>query len=524
MIPAEKLKRYKEIRSIVKKYGFGIFLERRKFKRPLKIPLRIENYDSIPLRLRSMMEELGPAFIKMGQMLSRRPDIIPFKFIEEFEKLKDEAEPLDGKEIKEVIRKVSGKDLEDLFLYFEEKPIYSCLIYQKHKAKLKNGKEVVVKVKRPEIEKTISTDIQTLYDIARFIEESLKQEIYQPLRIVEEFEKSIKREFDLRMELRNMEKFSRNFEDGDLYIPDVFKEFTNENILVYGYFEGIKIDEIEKTGLSRKEIAEKLADITLKQIFTDGFFHCNPANIIILPDGKISYLDFGIAEEICEERKRKIISLLDGFLETDPDKILKNIEIKEEKDKDAIKREISEIFYEDGRIGKIIEEIYERIRKFKVKIPADFSIVAKTLIDLEKTGLIIDPEFNLEKKIRPFIEESKISYLIDGFKRGISNIYLFLKRAPRTFNTIFEYFKKGYSNFVFLDKRLENLTSTINKSTNRISFALVVSALLVSSSLIIISGKGPLIMGLPAFGIFTFLISVILGICFIIGIIRGGKL
>lgn len=548
MIIGEKFRRYREIGRIVVKYGFGIFLERAHLLKFLKLPLRKRKIvDSVPVRLKLMLEELGPTFIKMGQILSTRPDLVPLPFIKELEKLQDEVKPIEGEEIKKVIQQTFGKDIEDLFLYFEEKPVASASISQVHKAKLKNGKEVAVKVRKPRIERVISTDIQILYDIARLIEKFIKEaRIYQPLRIIEEFEKSIRKELDFRIEERNMERFRKNFaDDENVYIPEVFKEFTTENILVCEYAEGIKInkiDKLEKIGIDRKKIAEKGVNATLKQIFMHGFFHADPhpGNIIILPDGKICYFDFGIVGKLDEERKIHLISLMNGFLRRDPEKIIRTLEImgsiEDETDTQALKIEISEIIDEyyglelkEIRIEKIMEDLFERMRKFRIIIPSEFSLLAKTLITIEGVGLALDPEFNLTERIKPFVtsfleEKFKIINLINDFKRGLSNIYFLLKDTPQTFHTIMKYFKKGYINVAFEHKGLKNLTSTIDKSSNRISFALIISALLVSSSLIMVSGKGPLLMGLPAFGIGGFLISAILGIWLIVGIIRGGKI
>ena len=255
MIIGEKFRRYREIGSIVVKYGFGIFLEKAHLLKFLKLPLRKRKIvDSVPVRLRLMLEELGPTFIKMGQILSTRPDLVPLPFIKELEKLQDEVKPIEGEEVKKVIQQTFGKNIEDLFLYFEEKPIASASISQVHKARLKNGKEVAVKVRKPGIERVISTDIQILYDIAGLIEKFIKEaRIYQPLRIIEEFEKSIRKELNFRIEERNMERFRKNFaDDENVYIPEVFKEFTTENILVCEYVEGIKINKIDK--LEKMEI------------------------------------------------------------------------------------------------------------------------------------------------------------------------------------------------------------------------------------------------------------------------------
>ena len=546
-----RLVRYRQIGNILAKYGFGIFLEKIRLSRILKIPLekkRKKEILSMPERLRLMCEELGPTFVKLGQILSTRPDLIPLSFIKEFEKLQDEVTPLKTEVIKNVIYEELGlHTVDELFSSFEEEPLASASISQVHRAVLKNGEEVVLKVQKPGIEKIINADISILYDITSLIERHIEEsEIYQPRRIVEEFEKIVKKELNFLQEARNIGRFSKNFSsDETVYVTKIYKDLTTEKILTLEYVEGVKIDEVEeleKMGLDRKEIALNGARSILKQIFVDGFFHADPhpGNILVLENGKICYLDFGIVGRLDEERKTELVSLFEGFLNKDAERIVNTLilmeAIEESVDLKGLRREIGEIMDEyydvslkEIKIKEIIDEEFEIMRKFKIKIPSGLSLLTKALITTEGVGIILDPDFNISYQIKPFVadlmkERLGLFSLVKDFKKTFLKFCFLMKEFPKDLETFLRNIKKGYLNIAFEHKGLKNLTSTIDKSSNRISFSLIISALIIGSSLIMLSGEGTLFMGFPIPGIFGFIFAAILGLWLIISILRAGKL
>ena len=379
--------------------------------------------------------------------------------------------------------------------------------------------------------------------IERHIEES---EIYQPRRIVEEFEKIVKKELNFLQEARNIGRFSKNFSsDETVYVTKIYKDLTTEKILTLEYVEGVKIDEVEeleKMGLDRKEIALNGARSILKQIFVDGFFHADPhpGNILVLENGKICYLDFGIVGRLDEERKTELVSLFEGFLNKDAERIVNTLilmeAIEESVDLKGLRREIGEIMDEyydvslkEIKIKEIIDEEFEIMRKFKIKIPSGLSLLTKALITTEGVGIILDPDFNISYQIKPFVadlmkERLGLFSLVKDFKKTFLKFCFLMKEFPKDLETFLRNIKKGYLNIAFEHKGLKNLTSTIDKSSNRISFSLIISALIIGSSLIMLSGEGTLFMGFPVFGILGFILAAILGLWLIISILRAGKL
>ncbi|MCD6408672.1 2-polyprenylphenol 6-hydroxylase [bacterium] len=543
----EKLTRYRQIGNVIVKYGFGIILEKTHLIKILKIPFRKKKKEdfSPPVRVRKMLEELGPTFIKLGQILSTRPDLIPIPYLKELEKLQDMTNPSPFEEIKKVVEGKTGKKIEELFDEFEEVPFASASISQVHRAKIE-GKTVAVKIQKPGVEKEIFLDLQILYDIAELIERFIKEaEIYQPVRIVEEFEKSIKKELNFLIEARNIERFRNNFRDEkDVFIPHIYHEFTNEKMLTLEFVDGIKIsriEEVEKAGFDRKEIAEKISNIVLKQVFIDGFFHADPhpGNIFVLKDGRICLLDFGIIGRLNEERKLQLIYLFNGLIKGDSERIIRTLKEMNAIEEDEVniedlEREIDDMLdrYRDLplkeiNLNEILGESFEIMRKFKIKIPADLSLLSKVLLTLEGVMLNLNPEFKIITSLKPyvieFIEKRARFFSFNELIKNFQEFYYMAKQIPSSVESFLKLIKKGYVNVAFEHKGLQNLTSTMDKSSNRISFSLIISAILISSSLIMVSGKGPHLMGLPAFGIIGFLVSGILGIWLIVGIIKSGR-
>ncbi len=541
----KKLIRYRQIANIIVKYGFGYFVGKAHLK-IIRLPFRKRKAEiPAPVRIRKMLEELGPTFVKMGQILSTRPDLIPIEYLFELEKLQDSTEPVEYKEIKDVFENNLKCKIKDVFDYFEKEPIASASISQVHIASYK-GEKVAVKIQKPGIEDKIHLDIGILYDIAELIERFVKEaKIYKPVRIVEEFEKAIRKEIDFSYEGRNIERFRENFSSFEgIIFPKVYKELTTNKVLTMEYIEGVKITEIDKIkGIDRKQIAEKGTEIILKQIFQDGFFHADPhpGNILITKDGKICLLDFGIVGKLTDEEKIEIIGLLTGVIKGDSEKILRIFETmgsleNEEIDRRKLKREIDDylekyrgISVREIDLNVLFDEIFSLMRKYSISIPANFSLLSRTVLTLEGVASIIYPEYNLFEYLQPYIVEfmekkERAKWVVKDTFKSISDIYYILKELPETVESSLKTIRKGYINVAFEHKGLSNLTSTLDKSSNRISFSLIISSILISSSLIMVAGKGPKIWGHPAFGIIGFIISGIFGIYLIIGIIRSGRL
>lgn len=545
----DKLKRYRQIVNIVTKYGFDVIVEKTRLSKIFKIPFKksaLKEKFSAPVRARKMLEELGPSFIKLGQILSTRPDLVPLPYITEFEKLQDNTTSVSFEKISAVFRKEIKKDIAEVFSEFKKTPFASASVSQVHKANY-NGKQVAVKIQKPGIDEQIRIDIGIMYDIAELIEKFIKEaDIYQPVNIVREFEKILKNELDFSKEARNIERFRENFGcEGNTYVPAVYREITGKKVLTLEYIEGIKISrvkELEKAGFDTKKLAEAGLDSVMKQIFTDGFFHGDPhpANILVTRDGKLCFIDFGIVGKISEERRLELLYFLDGLTKNDSSKVVESLEmmgaVKEGTDIKNFREEIEGMLEEyrdipikDVDINALIEASFSIMRRYYINIPTNLTLLIKTIATIEGIGLALNPDFNLASGIKPHIIKFTAGQLharkllndIKIFTRDFSRL---IKETPASIESFLKMLKKGYISIAFEHKGLHDLISTIDKSSNRLSFSLIIAALIISSSLIMVSGARPYIMGYPALGVIGFLISVILGIWLIIDIIKNRSL
>ncbi|MCM8766533.1 MAG: AarF/UbiB family protein [Candidatus Omnitrophica bacterium] len=524
-----KIRRYRTIVNILVKYGLEIFLERIHISiLPFKKKKKLEF--SFPVRIRKILEELGPTFIKLGQILSTRPDLIPFEYIKELEKLQDNVKPENFQIMREIIEKELDRKIEDIFDEFDQQPIASASLSCVYKAVYK-GKEVAVKVQRPNIKKQIFTDIEILYDIANLIERFIKEsEIYQPTKIVKEFEKSIKKEMNFLIEGKNIEIMKekmKNFEK--LFIPEVYREISTDKILVTEYIDGIKINKVEQWSkfVNKEEILKNGADIILKQIFDIGFFHGDPhpGNILIMKNGKIALIDFGLVGHLDEERKYYIVSLLSGIIKGQTDRIIYTLKImgslNEKIDIHELKDEIENMIkiYEDIpikkiKIGEVIGDFFDIIRQYRIKIPISFSLMSKSIITLEGICHFIEPDFKLTEAIEPFFIEiierkAKFSYFLKELQEIFYRLHYTVKEIPETVETFIEtvknFKKKNYEN----ENIPKDLNNEIKKTGIKISLSIFISSFLICSTFLFISNYF-------IFGITVFFLSVILILIFLL--------
>ncbi|HHV41541.1 MAG TPA: phosphotransferase, partial [Clostridiaceae bacterium] len=350
-------KRYKQIINILIKYGFGYIVE----KVGIILPKGIirEKPDptdkmTTPQKVVMMLQELGPTFIKLGQLLSTRPDIIPKDYIKELKRLQDDVAPFSFQEAKSQIEEELASSLTDIFLSFDEKPLAAASIGQVHRAMLKNGQEVVVKVRRPDIDKIMVVDLEIILNLTRLVEKHIPEtRFYDPVAKFEEFADVMHKELDFTREGFNIDKFRQNFKgDESIYVPRVFWEATTQKILTIEYIKGYKVTQLGKIseqGLERSQIAKNGANAIMKQIFIHGFFHGDPhpGNILIRPDGKIVFIDFGMMGRIDKYTKYKLAELIVGVINKDTEKIvgvlLELSQIEEDLDTAAIELDIEDL-------------------------------------------------------------------------------------------------------------------------------------------------------------------------------------
>jgi ubiquinone biosynthesis protein len=552
----KNINRLRQIINILIEYGFDYFVKQlgliklpTKSEKILKLkPSKIDQ-TPLPMRVRLTLEELGPTFVKLGQILSTRPDIIPLKYIKELEKLQDEVPPYSYDLVVQMVQKELGANVSELFQSFDEKPFAAASLGQAHKAILKEDKvKVVVKVQRPDMEKIIETDLDILFYLTRLAERYIPESrLYDPVGVAEEFAKTIRMELDYGTEGRNAERFRKNFkEDKTVYVPKVYWELSSKYILTMEYIEGIKINhlkELDKAGYNRKKLAENGAKAFMKQMLIDGFFHADPhpGNILVMENEIIGFMDFGMMGKIDKESREKYIDLLIAVLEYDSNKTLAGmLELgftsQETIDTRSLKMDIADIldqYYDktlkEIKLGEFITQLVQISIKYHIKMPAELTLLGKSLITIEGIGLALDPDFNLTEIAKPYVkdiilERKSPQHLLLKLSNDLSEFYNLMFLIPKQLSKTLKKMEEGIFKLELQHRGLENLINALDKATNRLSYSLILVAIIIGSSLIMQTDKGPQFMGFPVIGVIGFLISGILGLGLVIMILRSGKM
>lgn len=544
------LDRYRQILSILFKYGFDSMLGRINLGSYFETGMQIisgnrrEKVEGLNdyERLRMAIEELGPTFIKIGQILSTRPDLIPVDLVRELTKLQDNVPPFPFKLAKEIIEEELHTPLDQLFMRFDETPLAAASIGQVHRARLITGEEVIVKVQRPGMKKITQVDIEILYHLATLLEKNLEgAETYQPTRVVEEFSKSIEQEINYRIEAQNAERFARQFAcDQTIYVPRIFKQTSTELILTMEYVDGIKASDIclfEQAGLDPKIVASKGADLTFEQIFKHGFFHADPhpGNICILPGNIICWLDFGMMDYVDKQSMEIFTDMIIGYIHRDKtaiaDAIMKIVEWDEDPDRRALEDDIGVFFdlylykpLKEMHIGDMLQALLQLFAKHRLRLPPNLFFMIKALSEVESLGLMLDPDFDMVARITPYIKNLQMEQLHPNqLMTDFINSSSHLRHFSSELLDLFKQLKMGKANIRVEHRGLEPLISGIDRLSNRLAIAIVIASLVVGASLITATSKGAYIAGLPLLGVLGYSTSAILGLWLIISIWRSGR-
>ena len=486
-----------------------------------------------PERLRLALEELGPTAVKLGQMLSTRPDLLPPQFIGELEKLQDAVPPFSQAEVQALVKAELGVLPEEIFAAFEPEPLAAASLAQVHQARLWGGEEVVVKIQRPGVEQKIETDLEILRELAQFTERhSDWGKLYRPTEIVEEFARTVHEELDFKNEGRNIEQFRRNFaDDPSVYIPKVYWEYTSRRILVLERLQGIKIshfDQLEASGLDRRIIATNLARAILRQILIHGFFHADPhpGNILVTGDGTIVFMDFGMVGYLDEYMKRKLVEIVRALVYRDVDRIAQGLLeiglVPFQIDLRALRYDIARLlrrYYNvplsQIPIGECLNEAFSLAYKYRVRIPPDLVRLARTLVILESVTMQLDPELSIVDVAEPFAREllrQRFSSrrLRESLTRSFAELATLVETLPWGINQLTRLLENGE-----LRLRLEPATQQPPPRENlgsRLALALVTAASIFGSVLLIQIDKGPALWGMSIFGLIGLAASALLAL------------
>ncbi|MCZ7383140.1 MAG: AarF/ABC1/UbiB kinase family protein [Candidatus Methanoperedens sp.] len=550
------VKRYRQIVDVMIKHGFGYLVDRfglrpfRSFRekmfgpRPLREQMLLL---SEAQRLRLALEELGPTFIKFGQILSTRYDLIPEEYIQELSRLQDSAPAFEFSEAKKVIEKEFGRKLEEIFQSFNPEQIASASIGQVYRAILSGGEEVAVKVMRPGVEDIIETDLAILMSLAIFAEKHIKEsKFFNPVGFVDEFSRVMKQEIDYAHEAQNADRFYSNFKgSATVRIPKMYWEYTTKHVLTQEFSEGVKITEIEQIesiGLDKKKISIDLANAYLKMIFEDGFYHADPhpGNILVSREGIVVFLDFGMAGHIDPTLRENLANLIIAIQLNDIDVLIEALaeiglisDAGSESPQLRIKFEefLNKYYNLSSKFidpTAFLRDIINIFAKSKGKIPSNIMLLSKTLVIRDEISRKLDPEHNFGELTKPYVDEmlkerAKASHLIKDAEKTVLDYIRLVKTFPRRVNHILAKAEKGTLKLELEHLELETLVEEMDILSNRLSFSMIIAALIVGSSLIIQTRMQPSLFGVPFLGIIGFLLAGFLGLGLLVSIIRSGR-
>ncbi|MFY9637821.1 MAG: AarF/ABC1/UbiB kinase family protein [Methanobacterium sp.] len=547
------LGRLREIISVLVKYQFGNILEQSGIKRSFKVKFsRSDEFkeldDTTPERIRLVLEELGTTFIKVGQVLSTRPDLVGKDVADELAKLQDMVPPFPYESVKIVIEEELEGPVEEFFSKFEETPIASASIAQVHRAWLIDGTEVAVKVQRLNLEEQIKKDIVLMRYLAKQADKRVKNLKYYNLpSIVDEFERVIENEMDFSQEARNLNKFRNNFEnDEQIYAPEVYKKFSTSRILTMEFIHGVKISEILESDMDidRRKIAEIGTDCYFKMIFLNGFFHADPhpGNLFIMENNVLCFVDFGMTGHLDNEFMENLAELFIYVVNYDikgmANQMLYMRLIDDSTNMEELKLDLLNIldkYYsaEINDVGGMINEFSMPgiMAKHKIRLPKDFILLGRVLTMAEDLGRKLDPTFNGISLAEPLIKKiikKKLSPLrvFDYQTQYLFEFEHLFKDLPQTLNRLLYRIESGEIQIDFQYKEMKELTNKIETYINRIALALIISSLIIGSSLILQTDKGmPMpVIGFSEVGLVIFIIASLIAMGLIFSILRYGRI
>jgi len=539
-----KVQRIKELIKILRKHGLQNFIRElglSSFVSRSKMEERLEKKmeDVSARELRELFEDLGPAFIKLGQFLGMRPDLIPPHFAKELQKLHDEANTFSGDKARKIIERELKYEMGEIFEEFYNEPIAAASIGQVHEAKLKSGEEVVVKVQRPGVEEKVKADLELIERFTGILEQVYPEsELYQPHEVTKEFKKMLEKELDYTVEARNAQRFYNAFEDEPhIKIPKVYWDYLTSNVLILENIKGKSMRTLidgDYPDDFKKEIATNFARSMMRQFFIHGIFHADPSpgNIHFSEeDGSLALLDFGAIGRFNEEMRNNLIDIFIGMFENDIDKVkdilLEIGEVHGEYDEEDLKWDIDNVLQlyrnkPDLMLKEGLDnEIMEIVRTHNITLPVDFLLMERAIAETEGICTALDPEFDFFKASEPVIEE----VIIDRYhpKKQIKNIFdsvnnyreLFMNFPDRA-NNVLENLEKGELKIDIELQGLEDMEQRIDTISNRLSYTILAASIIVGSALIVLSGRE------GVFGPYIFLISILIGIFLIITIVKQG--
>lgn len=537
--------RAKEIVAVVARHGFADLLNQ--IDLPAALWSRIVPVDTVRRssyeRIRLAAEELGPTFVKAGQLLSMRPDLLPAGLVLELRKLQNAVAPLPIAEVKKVLVEDLGQEPAELFAQFEETPAASASLAQVHFARLTDGREVAVKVQRPGLEKTVEAD----FDLIRWFAGQLHQRIsslkpYDLPSVVEELRAGVMRELDFRNEARNQQYFNLiNPHPDRVFAPAVVATLSTERILVMDRVIGRPVSAPGFTGERARRLAGNGAESLIHQVLMAGFFHADPhaGNVLVLEDGRLCLLDWGLAGSLTRRLRLALADLLLAAVEQDAERIVQiALDLGPPSgglDTRAMERDVTLALLEDfnariglNHVGRALLRLLHIFGRYGIHITRDYSLMAKAVLSIEEVGRQLDPQFDLAVHARPVLRElqrsrSSSRAIFRDTRDVLRSTLTSIRELPGELRRIVRRIEHDDLTIKFQHRGLEELDDALKAAANRITLGVIIAALIVGSSLIITTRVPPYLAGYPALGIIGYILSAVLGLYVVWDIFRHGR-
>ena len=497
-----------------------------------------------PERLVKALEELGPTFIKLGQMLSTRPDILPPDYLKALTKLQDNVPGIPYDEVERLVATETCRLPADVFAEFDREPLAAASLAQVHRAKLATGEEVAVKVQRPGIATVIEGDLAILASVAKFIERHQPDlAIYDPVGLVAEFDRSLRLELDFVHEGQNADICRRNFaDDKTVAIPKIYWDYTTRRLLVLELFTGVKATDaagLGQSGVDRHKLGQSGGRVYMRMIFEHGFFQPDPhpGNLVVMSDGRLGVIDYGMFSRIDDETRDLLVDMLLAAYRQDSNRLLRLVLKVGSKtthvDEAALHTDIKDLldrYYganlRELSFGRVLRELLTVIRRHRIAIPAALTMVVRGLATVEGLGLLIDPEFNFAEEMKPFLERlawrrfGPLGWYKD-LRRSAADIESLARDLPADLRQISDWLKKGEIKLQIDHEELRQIARNLSRSNNQLAAAIVLAAIIVGASLLVVAAPTALKSLVPVIGVAAFLAAAAIGVYLLLAALRG---
>lgn len=541
------LKRYKDLISVFIKFGFVELLEHLDKDHRLALGLlegrdyedhALRDMDG-PVRFRLMLQEMGTTWIKFGQILSTRPDLLPQEYIDELGQLQSHVQFLELEEVRSIIHAELGKDPEEVFAHFSKEPLAAASIAQVHRARLKDGTEVVIKVRRPDIDKPIRADLEIAAHFAAILEErSDSWRVHHPVDLIAQFKEILEAELDFRVEAAHVEKLAYHFKERpEVLVPRIHREISTEKVLVMDFIDGIPVSQLEQlkdTGVDTAAIGKLNAELLFEQIFKFGYFHADPhpGNILVRPGPRVCYLDFGMMGRMDRDTRLGMADLLHAVIRRDEcravDALLSLTTWSKMPDRKKLESDVSEFierhFYQPIlylSLGEVLRQLLDRTIKHRLTLPQSIFIMIKSLSTVEGWVKKLNPELDVIYLAKPFVRDARMERLDpqkwreDLIEMGLGMADL-VRSIPREAPLLMDKIKQGEVKLIMEHKGLDDFKHLIDETSRRLSAALIVAAIIVGSSLIIHAKVPPMYHDVSVLGLLGYLVALVEGVVIIV--------